>query len=1589
LTLLIEFIELLWFFLWNKNIRIWYSVQLLKTKIGNVFLKLRQLIGYLSVPFYDYYNCQVKHKSILIAVFLLLNSILSSQNQTAKWYFGGQAGLDFMTNPPTILTNGAMNILEGCASISNAAGNLLFYTDGITIWTQAHTVMGNGGGLTGSNTPSQSSIIVKQPGNPNLYFVFTVSGFGLSSGCHYSIVDMSLAAGMGSVTVKNVPVYTSSVGEKITGTKHCNGVDYWILIRDWQINQNFNPNFRAYQLTAAGLNTVAVVSPLGLNIQGQNWYDIGCMKISPNGKKLGVASYNNNINNQIPVFSVYDFDNSTGVVSNPLALMNFNNQSYSYGYGCEFSPDGTKFYGSMYYGGLNNPGGIYQWNLCAGSSTAIIATQTTIGTASNSFNYFASLQLAPNGKIYAAYNSGSVQAISVINNPNVAGAGCNFVFSGQSIAPRASRMGLPNFIGSYFSQPPPSPPFTYSANNSFGCQTASFTAPPSVQNFSLINCSASGYSLTGVLWNFGDPASGAANTSTLTNPAHAFTNLGTYTTQLILYYSCGGGTDTLKQQVIINQPCISVNSTSITCANLGSATVAATGGIGPFSYTWMPSGQTNSVATGLSPGTYTLSVFDFGNNFTYTATTVFTSLIPLTGNLNHSGSITCNGASTGTANYTNINGGTANQNYAWSNGIVTYTTPFTNSLSAGIWSATVTDALTGCTINDLFLITQPTSLVLNLSSNTATACAGSGITLSGISSGGTPGYTYSWTAGAASDSMVVSQMLAGTYVYTLTAKDTYSCSVNNTISVDFIPNPVLLVPNASICPFETGTLSVSGASSYTWSNNSNATFITDNPLNSQMYSVSGNALGCVSTLSAYIIVKPPPNTVWGSNSPVCNGQNLNLNISQAVSYSWTGPLGFTANTQNPVITSAAPNQSGVYNVTVTGVNSCTAATSGTVTVNPTPTISVSGSTVCVNQILNLSAVSFPGSVYSWSGPNGFISSVQNPAVQNPPVSSSGMYTVVVSSAEGCTNSAIADVTVTALPVPTLSNNSPVCLDQHLYFTSGGGDFYNWSGPNSFNSNQQHPSLFNATLPANGIYTLVVSTGPCAVSRTTAVTVHPLPLPVITSNAPVCETKKLNFGFTNPNITSAFWQGPSGFTSSSFITSIDSALLMHSGVYTLSLVDIKGCSNTATMNIGVLPNPTLVTSSATVCLNESAIIKVSGAASYYWTGPFGYYSASAQATVPKSNSVVVHAYTVTGTAANNCTAVTTASVKSLGLPVPGLKVSPSNTLCLNKTLTMEGYGGEAYKWAGPANLLYEGKEIKFVLNSPYYAGIYTLTVIDKNACKSQTLTSISINDLPRGSLLGDVMEGCVPFCSEFRFNTVGSTADLIQVNWEVKGKKISGKTFPYCFSEAGTYTFTGLFKDTTTQCESRTDFYVEAFPKPIADFNYLPENAVENAEPLLLLNTSKGEGIDKWDWSIDLKEEGVLSSQHKNTSCLFSKAGTYPVVLVVENKWSCSDTVVKAIKVEEDFVIYVPDVFTPNGDGLNEEFLAVGRGIRKFELQIFNRWGNLLFESDDINRGWDGNYREMPCKQDVYIWKIYVTNGKDTIKDLTGKVTLIR
>jgi PKD repeat protein len=473
-------------------------------------------------------------------ILLCLSTSIHAQNEFSKWYFGNKAGLDFSTSPPTVLTNGVVNTAEGVATICDNAGNLLFYTDGISVVNSAHTLMANGSPLFGNLTSTQSGIIVKKPGNNNLYYIFTTALPNSSNGARYSIVDMNLAAGLGSVTVLNATMYNPCT-EKQVAVRHCNGKDAWIISHHFGTNE-----FRAYLLSGSGLSASPVVSAIGEVITGFGSTAIGELKISPDGKKIAMAMMTSTNTAASGGFHLFDFDAATGVISNSLVLLSGNNITPGTGaYGFEFSPDGSILYGTTSV--INTFScALFQWNICAGNTQAIIASQYSISLAFP-FTAGAAIQRAIDGKIYVIM--GNTQYLSVINNPNATGSAMGFSLNAIDVSPKMCRLGLPNYINGYTHTVPAL--FT----NTLACQTASFTVPP-VPTFSS-GCSTTPYLYSNYLWDFGEAAAGTANSSTLTNPAHTYSSTGTYTVSLILYGACTN--DTLKKVVTIATPGPTVN----------------------------------------------------------------------------------------------------------------------------------------------------------------------------------------------------------------------------------------------------------------------------------------------------------------------------------------------------------------------------------------------------------------------------------------------------------------------------------------------------------------------------------------------------------------------------------------------------------------------------------------------------------------------------------------------------------------------------------------------------------------------------------------------------------------------------------------------------------------------------------------------------------------------------------------------------------------------------------------------------------------------------------------------------------------------
>ena len=549
-----------------------------------------------------------KIKSILFLLILFSASIHFSQNEFSKWYFGNNSGLDFSTNPPTILTNGMLNTAEGCATICDNNGNLLFYGAGTGVLNNTHSAMANGSGLFGNSSTTQGLLAVKQPGSNTIYYLFTIDQTGGANGARYSIVDMALAAGLGSVTVKNATLYTPSC-EKQVAVRHCNGRDVWIVSHEYNSN-----NFRAYLLTSSGLNLTPVITSIGETAGQGNGNGLastaGQMKISPDGKKLAIAVYAVSLPNTLGFggFQLFDFDASSGVISNSLVLLNAQNSAGN-PYAVEFSADGTKLYGTGSPSMTSIPGTLYQWDICQQFTAAIIASQYSINLGTNIS--VGALQRAINNKIYwAKAGPGLSQNLHVINNPNATGAAMDFTLNGQSVAPKQCYQGLPNYINPY-TKPTPAP-----LSNSIACQKVTFAVPP-VTTFSS-GCSSTPYPPSGYLWDFGEASSGAANTSTLSNPVHTYSALGTYTVQLILFNNCTN--DTLKKVINISTlgPTPAVSGPSVICRGEKYVYTAS----GGSTYLWANNNATSFTQT-LAPTTttsYTVSATTNGCTLSKTFT---------------------------------------------------------------------------------------------------------------------------------------------------------------------------------------------------------------------------------------------------------------------------------------------------------------------------------------------------------------------------------------------------------------------------------------------------------------------------------------------------------------------------------------------------------------------------------------------------------------------------------------------------------------------------------------------------------------------------------------------------------------------------------------------------------------------------------------------------------------------------------------------------------------------------------------------------------------------------------------------------------
>lgn len=354
---------------------------------------------------------------ILSGLFYFLVNDVNAQNHAVHWQFGYGAGIKFeLPNYTPVAISSAISTSEGCASISNEDGDLMFYTDGSRVYDRNDNLMPNGSGLKGDNISAQSAIIIPDQSNVNKYYIFTIDDWKQTTHeLNYSIVDMSLPPNGDVTNVKNVLLH-DKVGEQVTATWHANYRDVWIVT-----HERNGDNFFAFKLKSNGTIDPPVISKIGSNHTGSNRY--GYLRFSQAGDKLasslgGTSAYS--------TLEMFDFNTSTGKVSN---LVNLSNPGEYYNFYCsEFSPDGTKLYATEF-----NDRIIVQFDLMNNNQRTLIQTSSTAPA----------VQLGPDKKIYVV--NGNRASLGVINEPNKAGLACDYVDQAILLQNRCG-IGLPNFL---------------------------------------------------------------------------------------------------------------------------------------------------------------------------------------------------------------------------------------------------------------------------------------------------------------------------------------------------------------------------------------------------------------------------------------------------------------------------------------------------------------------------------------------------------------------------------------------------------------------------------------------------------------------------------------------------------------------------------------------------------------------------------------------------------------------------------------------------------------------------------------------------------------------------------------------------------------------------------------------------------------------------------------------------------------------------------------------------------------------------------------------------------------------------------------
>ncbi|HXH19032.1 MAG TPA: gliding motility-associated C-terminal domain-containing protein [Chitinophagales bacterium] len=1027
--------------------------------------------------------------------------------------------------------------------------------------------------------------------------------------------------------------------------------------------------------------------------------------------------------------------------------------------------------------------------------------------------------------------------------------------------------------------------------------------------------------------------SNSATTASITvNPA-------TNTTYSVTVSNGGSCTASSSRTVTVNaNPAAAISPTALSICSGENATLTASGGA---SFLWSNSASTASITVNpLSTTVYSVTVTD-ANGCTATASRTVNVSPSLTASIAPSSPAICSGESISLS----ASGGTS---FSWSTSETTATITV-NPVSTTVYFVTVTDG-GACSATSSQTVTVHPAATASVSPAATAVCEGTGVSF--IASGGT---SYVWSNSGTTASISVTPV--STSIYTVTVTDANGCTASSSGIVTVNPNPVASVSSAivTICEGLSATLTAGGGNSYLWSTSETSANITVSPTLSTTYWVTvSDANNCSATTSSTVYVNGnPAPAISPATSNVCSGANVTLAATGGYTYLWSNAATGASITVNPFVTTN-------YTVTATDGNGCTGMASAVVNVTPSITLSATVTHVACNGE-NSGAVylSITGGlapfVFAWSN---------NATTQNILNVPAGNYSVTVSDNAGCGAMLTEIISEPAMLNVSEAHQDVSCSGYHdgvISISVTGG-----AAPYIFSWNDGDASQNRSNLSA-GNYSVTVSDNHSCASVLNVTIAEPAPLTISEFHGDVACS-----GGTSGSIDLIVSGGtaPYSFRWNDGAMTEDRSSLS-SSTYSVTVTDNHSCAESMLIVVGSASGITATethTSASCSGAGDAVIdVTVSGG-----VPPYAYLWNDGATTQDRS-SIAAGNYSLTITDNNSCVHNLSVSIIEPGEIV--LTTASTDVSCYggnDGSILVSVNGGTApysFTWNDGAT----SQDRNFLAG-----GNYSVSVTDYNSCTASSSSTIieppeimlfateihptCAGNSADGSIALTVTGGSPPY--QFVWSdgsTAGSIANLAPGNYSVTVTDASG-----C-SATNFYTLSYQY-----------DFGVEASPSV---------TIVTGSSTTLsyTLTGFAGSFTPSWTPSQSLSCgncESPIASPPQST--------LYTIRVTNESGCSSSDTVTVHVMDEAD--VFTPNVFTPNGDNMNDEFRAFGslEAAEFFQVQIFNRWGELLFESFDKNFKWDGTYRGEKLNPGVYVYQIKTSlrNGKP-MQVMTGSVTLMR